>query len=347
MKQIELLSRYRAPLMGIAILMITVFHMPLILPKYIDLAKKSLECGTDIFLLLSGFGLYYSLDNNSDTLSFYKRRAKRIAPSYYIFIPVWFILKSIGSGLSAPLLAKAFIGNISLVGYALGENLQFNWYVQSIFWFYLITPALYALISNCETKERNKRLLFLFIFLVILNISLAGNEHTVISASRLFVFVLGVVLADIRKRKQSFKAALPAAVALMAVGAAMLFVFELFFHNYLRNYGLEWYPFFFIVPGLCFILCYALNFLAKSDLGKKVLGVLSLLGDSSFEIYLIHLFLYRFLNDFFAEFPHYNLLCAAFGAVSVCIGILYKKFINKFIFKKTLKENKNVIHQHP
>lgn len=84
--ELEELSNKRTHLMGIATLMIIIchasashVHMPHWLSKLMDLGNY----GVDIFLFLSGLGLFYSLSKKPITsirggINYYKRRGFRI-----------------------------------------------------------------------------------------------------------------------------------------------------------------------------------------------------------------------------------------------------------------------------
>ena len=79
---ISVISRERAPLMGLAILWVVIFHyglsMPFVLISYLGFT------GVDIFMFLSAYGLVRSLDNDPSPISFYKRRVLRIFPTYFL-----------------------------------------------------------------------------------------------------------------------------------------------------------------------------------------------------------------------------------------------------------------------
>lgn len=101
----DILSRYKGELMGISIFWIVVFHLIgqklLKLPPYLTGLSGILyhgNLGVDIFLLLSGMGLYYSCKKNFEVGLFYKKRIKRIfVPYLFISIGYW-ILRYIRSG---------------------------------------------------------------------------------------------------------------------------------------------------------------------------------------------------------------------------------------------------------
>ena len=90
------LSAYRTQLMGIATLMIIICHANayhVLLPRFLASLFVWGNFGVDIFLFLSGIGLYYSLSKRNthkkdDYISFYKKRGVRIyIPYIIIYVP--------------------------------------------------------------------------------------------------------------------------------------------------------------------------------------------------------------------------------------------------------------------
>ena len=81
---LQKISRHRTALMGFAIIGILLFHSRIAVP-YIDNLFVIGYGGVDIFLFLSGFGLFFSFSENQNLASFYKKRFLRIFPAY-IFI---------------------------------------------------------------------------------------------------------------------------------------------------------------------------------------------------------------------------------------------------------------------
>lgn len=67
---LELLSKYRTQLMGIAAIMIIICHAVsygVVLPSILKKITLYGNLGVDIFLFLSGLGCYYSLSNGGDS----------------------------------------------------------------------------------------------------------------------------------------------------------------------------------------------------------------------------------------------------------------------------------------
>lgn len=75
------IGKHRTELMGFAMIVIMFFHMNFSVPSQfgiLSFIKQTGYGGVDIFLFLSGYGIYHSLKKNSSLLGYYKRRAVRI-----------------------------------------------------------------------------------------------------------------------------------------------------------------------------------------------------------------------------------------------------------------------------
>lgn len=99
----ELYKRYRSELMGFFILWIVWYHLPYMETiEIFKVVKNNGAIGVDAFVLLSGFGIWFSLSKDSfevkNILNFYKRRFARLIPSYYFFLIIFIICKIIIAG---------------------------------------------------------------------------------------------------------------------------------------------------------------------------------------------------------------------------------------------------------
>lgn len=102
---LSLISKYRNELFGLSIISIIIYHF---CEDYFyayqagEVAKNILilgyyhgisSVGVEIFLLLSGFGLYYSFSKDDDLRTFYLKRAKKLLIPYIpIGIVLWGVL---------------------------------------------------------------------------------------------------------------------------------------------------------------------------------------------------------------------------------------------------------------
>lgn len=135
---------YRQLYMGIAIIMVILYHMPCAdgTPFLVHLALSPLFIGVDIFMCASGFGLCYAIKKYSIPV-FYKRRLTRIYPSYAILALGVTLLHLLGGQQFS--LWDIFCQFSTLQCYSLG-GFFFDWYLSAIILLYLFFP----LLSKCR-----------------------------------------------------------------------------------------------------------------------------------------------------------------------------------------------------
>lgn len=143
-----LISNYRTELMGVSCIAILLCHAPgngVLLPGFLSGILLRGGVGVDVFLFLSGVGMYYSLekigalDAGSNTLlEWYKRRYLRILIPYMIIIlPIYFIICCI-RGYSF----EDYCLFVTTVGFWF--NHKGVWFIALLIPLYLISPILYS-----------------------------------------------------------------------------------------------------------------------------------------------------------------------------------------------------------
>ncbi len=145
-KCLSLLSAHRGALMGVAILWVMAFHLPShtgnpILGSILDAGYG----GVDIFLFLSGFGLYFSMSKKNVTVrQFYKKRFCRILPEFWLFLLGLFIVSMNFDFHSFCWL----IYRATTIGYWIPGTPYTLWYISCILFFYLIFPPYFRLFKK-------------------------------------------------------------------------------------------------------------------------------------------------------------------------------------------------------
>ncbi len=262
--------------MGFAILWVILFHSN-ITSSFIEPFTSLGYGGVDIFFFLSGYGLFFSSVKNDSLLSFYKKRFIRVFPTYMVVV----FFTMLGLGIFT---IKTYFINISTLGYWLNES-YFEWYIPSLFAFYLWFP----LLVKCINKQPLLTVLFgiaLTAFLVYLKMHFHLHAMLLPFMTRIPIFILGVLFGKYtyeKKQPQWINAISLYSIALVSL-AILLFV-KYFYPQWLWNYGLYWYPFIGIAPGLCLFI---VSVLEKTK-PTYLLRVLSFLGALSLEIYLLHI----------------------------------------------------------
>lgn len=124
--------------------------------------------GVDVFCLLSGIGIYFSLKKSNDLLEWAKRRLKRVYISYFI-IAVIFNVSILNKSIFS------WVLRLSTLQYWFAYN-DGGWYVSFILLMYLVS-ALVIRKRNRE-KELTPRINFLTVIVVLINILLDIYNHS-------------------------------------------------------------------------------------------------------------------------------------------------------------------------
>ena len=189
---INKISISRQFLMGIAILWIVLFHsfvgtdIRLSYPLYLKYIIVNGSCGVDIFVFLSGFGIFCSLHNNPNEINFYKKRILRLLPIFPLVIVDILIFY----------IAYKHITFVQIFGYILQVNFWiypiesyklYFWYISFIIVCYFISPIFYNIIVRLQGNL--KYLSFFIGFLFLLTIPF-HNLYSVTAICRFPIYFL-------------------------------------------------------------------------------------------------------------------------------------------------------------
>lgn len=279
----QTLFKYRKNMMAAAILLILLYHTKGAWPE-IALKKAAgyFYGGVDIFFFCSGMGCFFSCCGDRDPARFLGRRAKRVLPVYLPFILVWIAVEALGGGITLP----AALANLFGVHGFTGVKPAFNWYVSGMWLSYLLAPWLAALAERCD---RRAKAIGAVLALLLLSVAFWGDAELIIMMTRLPVFFGGMLFAAESQRREALtKAELALLIALVPLGAAMLWESPKFPADWIWSHGLAWYPLLLVAPGLCALIAAAAEGLSRFRLGRAVNRALEMLGGVTFEIYLVH-----------------------------------------------------------
>lgn len=280
--------------MGIAILCIILFHQRFFSNDFSSFFRHFGFLGVDVFLFVSGFGIYYSLKKGQEldesVNSFYARRLMRILPTCIIggmaFLYFWMH--------GAPKLYH--IGSINFYSAFVGLDV---WYIRTILIFYAISPLLFKLL-----KYNKYPWILLFIIWLLtpfihdfcehwINGSFEGasrqfmSQTVVWSVDRFPAYLMGLTIAHANLGFKSISRFKSISLGLIAL---ILFIcaryIELpedpvseYFRKYFRTFAT-------IIPALP-VLCIACDKLA-SILPEIITRGLRWCGNLSLELFLAH-----------------------------------------------------------
>ena len=328
----KLLSKYKTTIMAVAIIMVTLHHFSFNVDRLpldaFNLAVKEAMVVVDVFMLLSGFGIYISLSKSNRTYQEYiKRRALRLLPAYYPIIVVYLILGWTQGNLTL----REVVSNLTFTAYWNGYLRHFNWYITAIVLFYLIAPFIFSFIS--KARNRGLSTLMLCLAIAIFNLGFIGlNGYTIIA--RLPIFVYGMYLGS-RYMNQDEKPENKTWIAYVIISLLCLgiyFVLMYYGDNYLfKNMELwscfECYVSGMGAPGAVILIIALFGLIYKIPfVGKWIESLMNIIGAASFEIYMLHL-LVLFFNPDLSYVVNSVKVLWIIGAVAG--GILYRYIVDK------------------
>ena len=197
------ISRFRAEQMGAAMLFVILFHVALDRGDPFYGLRRCGNVGVDIFLFLSGVGLWFSWVKTPDVLRFYRRRLLRIVPTWIVVATAFYLPDYLGG--------RRFTQNIvDLIGditinwdFWLHDELTF-WYVPAIMALYLVAPWYMRLVQSRPVYRWLPLLMVIWCVMVqwVLPIH-AAVGHIEIFWSRVPIFFIGINFGEmVRTRSQ-------------------------------------------------------------------------------------------------------------------------------------------------
>ena len=256
--------------------------------------------GVDMFLFLSGIGLYYALEKRPTLKQFYFRRFKRLLIPYCVIGTAFWVFKD----LCLVWKPIRFLANLSLLSFFVKGNGLF-WYIALMIPLYLAAPWFYRL-----SKERCRKALLAVAFFgcLALNYFFAYCTPTFFENSekaltRVFIFILGCYFAPVvaqdrpMSRKWGFFCllALTCHDLLPALARASGLMPDTIARRLWHN-------------AAGFALCILLPVLLEVLQSDRLNRFLGFFGAISLELYLSHMAFKSAVKALFPEFVHWSTL---------------------------------------
>lgn len=333
---IQLLSKHRSAIMGVAILWVMMFHIPykLEVPGLMQLMAIGYG-GVDIFLLLSGFGLSFSLSKKDFSLSrYYKSRACRILPESWFYLVITYII----AGEYTICSFEALLCKASTIGLWI-PGIPFElWYISCIVVFYAFFPFFFKQLKKNMVKTVLTGIgggLMLTIIYAIIMVCVFDNEnkggYMIMAISRIPVFVIGACLGLMAKSKANIcvsRAGKISALTAFFLGFLSLFICMLFLKPYLWTCALYWIPFILITPVLCILL--AVLFEKLPFPLSKAFGFVGLM---SYELYILHCYFFKNYTDIIVCQYSENVTNVILVVISFIFAYVFYLF-NKYVLQR-------------
>ena len=206
----SLISKFRAVLMGLSIILIMFCHLDIAQGRNgleVSSLAKTLHVftvGVDIFFFLSGLGLYYSYADKKPTyFAFEKRRLLRILPLYLVIArATYLIYDSLMHQQGFLIFAK----DLSFFSWIIDGSTKY-WNILALVVFYLLFPALYKFIANGK-YALVKTALFSVLWFASVELLAFFVPYVFsfrIALCRLPIFVLGIFVGGLSHGGQTAK----------------------------------------------------------------------------------------------------------------------------------------------
>lgn len=281
--QLAGISRYRGELMGAAMLFVILFHVSLSRDDPFYGLRRCGNVGVDMFLFLSGVGLWFAWSKQPSVRTFYRRRLLRILPTWLLVAGVFYGADYLGQRRFSTDIID-LIGDVTVNwDFWLHDELTF-WYVPAIMMLYLFAPHYMRLITRHPVYRWLPLLMVVWCVMVqwVLPIHRAVG-HIEIFWSRVPIFFIGINMGRSVKEQRTLEGS---ALWLLLLAFAMTFGTSV----YLEQVCHGRFPLFvermlyipFTVTGVLL-----LNYVF-SRLPQCVNRFLRLVGALSLEVYLLH-----------------------------------------------------------
>ncbi|MDO4978180.1 MAG: acyltransferase [Eubacteriales bacterium] len=205
-----MLSKHRAAMMGVAIITIILYHGNKTKMIFggpfglLDWMLSNGNIGVEIFLFLSGFGLYVSFSRNQSVINFYKKRLLRVVIPYLLLGGSFLVAEDLirvhmkrKSGLYIVKDFTHFFSDLTLWSFWSDGSKKF-WYIALIIVLYLLFPVFYhTIFPKNQRKNSGIRWLCWLVVMIVAIIwirshHLSWYQSTEIALTRFPIFLGGV-----------------------------------------------------------------------------------------------------------------------------------------------------------
>lgn len=268
---------------------------------------------TQGFLLLSGFGLFYSFSRNGEVVAFYQKRFTRLIIPFAIMIFPFLIFYTIVGDING----WQFIGRLTSVSYWFDGNYYGMWYIALSVALYLLYPVLHKIMMYKDsfgvvtTGSLLMMLLFVGATRSVQNLAPEYYQEHIHTFNGAFMFVVGMYVAYLSKQ-QKFRQQLGVVILLLLFGISFLLKRQETSYEFFYD-GLKKTVFF--IPAICI-------FFSLLDRYKFVMWmrlILEWFGRYTLELYVLHLLLFCFLGNVHLGLNWSPVICISVAEVAILL----------------------------
>lgn len=288
MVSLRLFSKYRNELFGLSILSILLYHYCLNVREHapVGIAEGYLiwigAVGVEVFVFLSGMGLWNSFSKRPDVGAFYRRRLSRILPVYLPAAAVFWAVRGLLEGTGF----LRFLGNLTFVTF-FTRGVHTIWYVGFILLMYLLYPLIHKFLDCPSASSRAIHLLILYaafagIMVVYRHFAPVHYDRELMVWIRIPIFLTGCFLAPYIMEGVELPAkAIYGALGVLLAGKAVTAFLP-------RAEGIQVFYNTLYALALMLLVCLLLDHFAATESAGPLRRCLQFFGTYSLELYVIH-----------------------------------------------------------
>ena len=315
------LSKFRSELMGLACLWVMLHHNSFTWPESLDTLRRFAlygNLGVDIFLLLSGVGLYYAWSKKPKLGDFYARRFVRLLVPYVLFAVPYWAWKDLYLG------QGSFLMDVTQLSLPL-KGIITTWYVPAIAVMYLLYPLIAKLLFSGDRWTRCVLLCggVMLGCLACCYGDVRLYDNCEIALTRTVIFIIGCALGKSVKDDEPMASHYPALAALWIALNCIL----------RRHVSLDavWIRFSYIPLSLSVVIV-CLWVLERLEGFEPLRRFLRFFGERSLELYLTHVLIRNVFYHYIPikQFDQWGVL--TYGVIlslSLVVSTLLHPVINK------------------
>ena len=336
-KDWSILSTYRNEIFGLSIIGIIILHYfqnilksdATGLPKIISTAYFDIigSTGVEIFLFLSGMGLYFSMTKDSNVLKFYGRRLKRLLLAYTLWGGTFWVIRDM-------VLLNYDFERVLYDFFFLSfwrDGVSSVWFIAFIIVLYLVYP----IIHRCFRSDNSYRTAILWILILS---SVACTSWCIVYAPNVYaniklalyrvpIFLIGAYYGKKIHEKANFSIG-DTLLILLGLVANLLFIINksVYKISFMRYIDVEYIKCIYSI-SLVVIMAWTLSYFKKGFFNRFLIAT----GALSLELYMTHVNIRNImtvmgfkLNELWLYTTCVLLSIACSIVISnICKGILY------------------------
>ena len=329
------ISRFRKPLMGLAIVFVMLFHIQMDKSNMMYSITRCGNVGVDIFLFLSGIGLWYTWNKNPSLKHFYHRRFWRIFPEFFIMACLYYIPDYMSASPEDSKSWLELLGNITINWCFWTKGSGTFWFIPAIMAMYAFAPAYMNLIKNNSLYRWLPVIVILLDFIIQYSFNIRHTiGHLEIFLNRIPIFLIGLNCGQ-RVNEKSFR------IPTNTIWLTLLTIIMPFIINSWNSYHpSDKFPMTVIrlsyIPFSLGLITLLIHLFYRTP--EWLIRAISFLGGISLEMYLIH---QHFVLSYVEKYDlGYSLSALVSIPITIALAWALHRFVHLNIWTK-----KNRVHK--